>query len=153
MLRAECGVVKLIDNQKRMCFLNIFKELLAASLHSSIVELGPDCEPISVCIDQNVGENQMAFVLSMAMNTVSNSCILPHVCRCVNTASEGSGDIASRILEEMQRFNELLDCRCCAELGSCRHQSSNLSVLEVQGISAPLFEEGNCRLHGIVAIC
>ena len=149
MLQAECGVARLIDDHKRKTFLNIFKEILTASLNSSIVELGPDSRPISVSIDQNVGEHEMTFVLSLAMNTVSTVCIWPNICGCVEMASEVSDDTALRILEEIQRFNELLDCRCNATLGSCKIQSSTLSTLEVEGISAALLEEGNCILHGV----
>jgi hypothetical protein len=141
MLRAECGVARLIGNYKRQVCLSISKEILKSWLHSFNEELGLYSSQISVRIDVHAKENQHIEII-MEMIAEHDIDILPTASECTNKADTDSN---RSIHEIIQIFNNILDCHCTAVFESSeKHGSwSKLVSLEIQGISETLFETGD----------
>jgi hypothetical protein len=143
MLRAECGVARLIDNYKRQACLSIFRELLNRWSHS-IDEESQFHSSLTVRIDLQVGATQIFFV-TMEMISEPNIEILPTIGEYTNR-SDGNSEMSNTSLSDLfQNFNQILECCCTVVFESWgKHDSTSKSVkLEVQGISATLFDEGD----------
>ena len=138
-MQEKSGVARLIDDHKRQWCTSIFEELLTAWLHSSIEEFGSCNKQISLRIDQRLHGNQHFFV---ALEVVSGPSF------CALQIVDDSADKAVRVLnvtiaETIQRFNELMECHCLVDFESCDNECSpSKMALEIQGISATTFEQG-----------
>ncbi len=141
MLRAECGVARLIDNYKRQACLSIFRELLNKWSHSLDEE---HSSPISVRIDLQVGATQIFFV-TMEMISEPSIQILPNISEYTNMSDGDSEILNTGLSDSLQNFNQILECCCTLVFESWeKHGSKSKSVkFEVHGISATLFDEGD----------
>ena len=144
MLRAECGVARLIDNYKRQACLSIFRELLNKWSHSLDEEFRFHSSPISVRIDLQVGATQIFFV-TMEMISEPNIQILPIISEYPKRSDGDSEILNTSLSDSLQNFNQILECCCTLVFESWeKHGSTSKSVkFEVHGISATLFDEGD----------
>jgi hypothetical protein len=138
-MQEKSGVARLIDDHKRQWCSSIFEELLTVWLHSSIEEFGSCNKQLSLQIDQRLHGNRHFFVTFQVISGPS-FCILQTADEC---ADKVESVLNVKIAETIQRFNELVECRCLVDFESFDNQDSATKMaLEIQGISATLFKQG-----------
>lgn len=134
-MRSECGVVRMIDKYKRQESLRIFKEILNVWQSAIHEEIGFNCSEISFRIDVDEGENQNENTTIEILLEHGMCSLQPNITEC---ESKTMDHLNSRVPNIIRNFNQLLDCKCIAIF-----ESSTFAKIEVQGISATPFEEGN----------